>query len=89
MFVVICSDNILVHTKNQKDHEDHLSQIFNTLNEQKLYANLKCEFFADNIASPGYMLSNEGIKMDPRKMKAIISWLEPNIIKKKFEIFMA
>ena len=54
---------------------DNLRSVFQTLWEQRLFANLqKCHFFTDNLVFLGYVVSNEGIKMDPSKVEAIESW---------------
>ena len=36
MFVVIYLDNILVYSKNEKDHKKHIKQILNTLKKADL-----------------------------------------------------
>ncbi|XXG79359.1 hypothetical protein AAC387_Pa09g0449 [Persea americana] len=49
-----------------------------TLQEQKLYINLKkCHFSTTSLVFLGYVVSSEGIKMDPFKVEAIISWPVP------------
>lgn len=77
-FVVVYFDDILVFSKSEEQHLEHLHQIFSTLREQKLYANLKkCKFFSDNLVFLGYVVSKEGIKMDPSKVAAILDWPTP------------
>ena len=78
LFVVVYFDDILVYSKSQQDHMEHLYQVFQTLREQKLYVNLKkCHFLTDSLVFLGYVVSTEGIKMDPSKIEAIISWPMP------------
>ena len=73
-FVVVYFDDILVYSKYIQEHVEHLRSVFQTLREQSLFANLqKCHFFTDNLVLLGYMVSSEGIKMDPSKVEAIKS----------------
>jgi len=46
LFIVVYFDDILVYSKTDQDHIQHLKQVFSTLRDQKLYGKLeKCEFF--------------------------------------------
>nr|GEY63180.1 retrotransposon protein, putative, Ty3-gypsy subclass [Tanacetum cinerariifolium] len=45
-FVIVFIDDILIYSKNRKDHERHLKLILKLLNEEELYAKFsKCEFW--------------------------------------------
>lgn len=74
-FVVVYFDYILVYSQSLQEHVEHVRSVFQTLREQKLFANLqKCQFFTDNLVFLGYVVSSAGIKMDPSKVEAIESW---------------
>ncbi|GKB51965.1 putative CCCH-type zinc finger family protein [Tanacetum coccineum] len=48
---------------------------------QKLYANeKKCHFLVIEVTFLGYIITSSGIKMDPSKVEAIISWPTPSTI---------
>jgi hypothetical protein len=80
-FVVVYFDDILVYSKSEEEHLEHLQHVFQTLQEQKLYVNLKkCRFFTNSLIFLGYVVSKEGIMMDPSKVEAIISWPIPKSI---------
>nr|GEZ74654.1 putative reverse transcriptase domain-containing protein [Tanacetum cinerariifolium] len=45
-FVIVFIDDILIYSKNEKEHEEHLKAILGLLKEEKLYAKFsKCEFW--------------------------------------------
>ncbi|XP_039015668.1 uncharacterized mitochondrial protein AtMg00860-like [Hibiscus syriacus] len=52
--------------------------VLQTLRDKKLYAKLsKCEFWLNEVAFLGHVISAEGIQVDPQKIKAIIEWKIP------------
>ena len=51
-FVLVFLDDIIVYSKNEEEHEEHLRVVLNLLREHKLYAKLrKCDFYKDIINS--------------------------------------
>ena len=55
-----------------EDHELHLKIILERLREKKLYAKFsKCEFWLSKVAFLGYVVSEEGISVDPSKVEAV------------------
>ena len=74
-FVVIFIYDILVYSKSEKGHEGHLRIVLQTLRDHKLYAKFsKCEFWLSQVAFLGHIISGEGVKVDPAKVKDVVNW---------------
>ena len=75
-------DDILVYSKDQEDHDTHLRVVLETLRKEQLYAKLsKCEFWLREVSFLGHIVSEEGIRVDPKKIEVIIKWKPPrNVI---------
>ena len=72
-FVIIFIDDILIYSKNEEEHREHLKLVLQTLREHKLYAKFsKCELFQDKIQYLGHVITKEGISVDPDKMQSMI-----------------
>ena len=77
-FVLVFLDDILVYSKNEKEHEEHLRLTLQVLREHRLYAKLsKCDFYRDRIQYLGHIISEEGIPVDLEKIEAIMNWPTP------------
>jgi hypothetical protein len=78
-YVVVFIDDILIYSKNHKDHEHHLWIVLRRLRAHQLYAKLsKCEFWLEKIAFLGHILTAEGIEVDPSKVEAVSKWKQPS-----------
>ena len=52
--------------------------VLQTLKENQLYAKFsKCEFYKDKIQYLGHVISEQGLAVDPKKIKAIKEWHVP------------
>jgi hypothetical protein len=77
-FVQVFLDDILIYSKNEREHEEHLRVVLSCLRENKLYGKLsKCSFFQKEIHYLGHIISGEGISVDPEKVRAIMEWPVP------------
>jgi hypothetical protein len=72
-FVVIYIDSILIYSNSMEEHVEHLRKVFQRLRENKLYAKFeKCEFGVTEVDFLGHRITQEGLKMDDHKVKAIL-----------------
>ena len=70
-FVVVFIDDILVYSKNEEEHKEHLRLVLGKLREYQLYAKFsKCEFWLKEVGFLGHVISGEGIAIDPTKVVA-------------------
>jgi hypothetical protein len=80
-FVVVYIDNILVYSNSMEEHVEHLRKVFQRLRENKLYAKFeKCEFGVSEVDFLGHRITQEGLKIDDRKVKAILDWELPKSV---------
>lgn len=77
-FVVVFIDDILVYSKTQKEHVEHLRLTLDTLKKEKLYAKFsKCEFWLDRVQFLGHVIDKDGISVNPSKVEVVIIWEQP------------
>jgi hypothetical protein len=80
-FVVVFINDILVYSKNEKEHVKHLRIGLQRLRDHKLYAMLsKCEFWLDSVKFLGHTISKDGISVDPRKVQEVMDWKPPKSV---------
>ena len=73
VFFIIYLDDLLVFSKTQEEHDSHVLLVLKRLWEHGLYAKLeKCSFGCNQVEFLGYVISSEGISMDPAKVKMVV-----------------
>ncbi|KAL0549591.1 hypothetical protein IC582_014077 [Cucumis melo] len=80
-FVIVFIDDILIYSKTEAEHEEHLRMVLQTLRDNKLYAKfLKCEFWLKQVSFLGHMVSKAGVSVDPAKIEAVTGWTRPSTV---------
>jgi hypothetical protein len=81
-FMVVFIDDILVYSKNEEEHTDHLHVVLQRLREHRLYAKLtKCDFWLKGIKFWGHTISQVGIAIDPDKVQEVMNWKPPTTVR--------
>lgn len=71
-------DDILVHSKNDSEHEQHVQETMNTLRDANVKLEQeKCEFGKKEVNFLGFKVSKDGLRPDPEKVKAIVEMPAP------------
>ncbi|WVZ52005.1 hypothetical protein U9M48_003101 [Paspalum notatum var. saurae] len=81
-FVVVFIDDILIYSKTEAEHEEHLRLVLRRPREHKPYAKFsKCEFWIDEVRFLGHVVSKGGIAVDPSKVDLVTNRKVPEIPK--------
>ena len=60
----------------------HVDKVLQLLKQQQLYSKpSKCLFGVKEVEYLGHIVSHEGVKVDPNKIKAMMDWLIPKTLK--------
>jgi hypothetical protein len=72
-------DDILIAGKTQIEHDNILNQVINRAKEWNLKINFsKCQISKKEVKYVGYIISRDGLKPDPDKVKAVKQMPRPN-----------
>ena len=82
--MIVFVDAILIYSKSEEEHENHLRIVLQALRKHQLYAKFnKWEFWLTKVRFLGHVVSALGVLVDSEKVEAIMSWERPKLV---FEI---
>lgn len=80
--VVAYIDVILIYSKSECEHINHVKTVLSRLLDNHLYVKAdKCEFHVKQTTFLGYNISHQGVEMDNSKVKAVTEWPQPTTVK--------
>ena len=80
-FVMVFIDDILVYSKNEEEHKEHLRLVLEKLREHQLYAKFsKCEFWLKEVGFLGHVISGESIAVDRTKVDTVTNSEAPTTV---------
>ena len=81
-FVVVYLDDILIFSRSEEEHVEHLRAVLQKLREEKFYCKRsKCEFGVQSVEYLGHTVGPDGVHMDASKIKAVVEWPTPENVK--------
>src|SRR6266852_664716 len=82
VFYIVYLDDILIYSETKEQHVEDIRKILQKLKEARNKLKpTKCEFHKEKTEYLGFVISPQGIKMDPVKTEAIKEWERPKNVK--------
>ena len=80
-FLIAFVDDLLIYSDNELEHEAHVKKVLERLREAGLQAAIhKCEFHVTTTRYLGFIVTPNGIKVDPSKIEAVVAWAVPTTV---------
>ncbi len=81
-FVLVYIDDILIYSRGEAEHRQHVAEVLQRLRKNNLFLKAeKFSFHQSSVKFLGYLIDQEGIKMDEGKVTTIQDWPMPTSIK--------
>ncbi|KAK3204109.1 hypothetical protein GRF29_106g1840700 [Pseudopithomyces chartarum] len=83
VFCTVYLDDVLVYSGGSlEEHVQHVRKVLDKMKEYRLLLHPnKCEFHTTKTEYLGFIISREGIAMDPKKVSTVQEWPQPKSVK--------
>jgi len=80
-FILVFFDDILVYSNTWEQHLEHVQQTLSILRQHQFFVKRsKCAFGQQELEYLGHIVTNHGVKVDARKVEAMVAWPRPTNI---------
>ena len=80
--MLVYFDDVLIYSKSWTEHLEKLEEVLGILREHSFFAKKsKCSFVVDRIEFLGFIVSRQGVSLDPKKVEAVKAWKVPTNLK--------
>jgi len=77
-FVIAYLDNIIIYLNSEEEHKKYVEWVLQRLYDEEIpIAIKKCKFHITKTDFVGFIIKLRYISMDPKKIKAIVNWQDP------------
>jgi hypothetical protein len=74
-FVCVYLDDILIHSKSEEEHVEHVRMVLQRLKDTGMTVRgSKCVFGKHEVRYLGHIYSRDGVKPEPEKISAVFAW---------------
>ena len=81
-FIMVHFNDVLIYSKSEDEHVEHLRLALTKLREHRLYAkHSKCEFWLKELLFLDHVISAEGVAVSHEKVQAILDCESPKYVK--------
>lgn len=80
-FMTAYVDDILIYSRTLEEHKEHVKLVLQRLRDAGLQASIrKCEFHVQRTKYLGFIITTDGIEVDPEKVAVITKWAKPTTV---------
>lgn len=82
IFVIAYLDDILIYSKDEKEHTEHVQTVLTLLQQYALAVDPdKCKWHQEEVEFLGCMVGKNGVRMSEDKIKVVKEWPTPTTVK--------